>query len=39
LKLTVASGSMDHVPLPNPDDPRVWIFVGDKPTPLRSWVK
>jgi hypothetical protein len=39
LKSTVSPGSMDHVPLPNPEDPRVWIYVGDKPTPLRSWVK
>jgi hypothetical protein len=39
LKSTITPGGMDHVPLPNPEDPRVWIFVGDKPTPLRSWVK
>jgi hypothetical protein len=39
LNTTVSPGSMDHVPLPNPEDPRVWIYVGDKPTPLRSWVK
>jgi hypothetical protein len=24
--------------LPNPDNPRVVVLVGDKPTPLRSWV-
>ncbi len=39
LKSTVAPGSMDHTTLSNPKDPRVWIYVGDKPTPLRSWVK
>jgi hypothetical protein len=25
--------------LPNPENPRVVVLVGDKPTPLRSWVK
>ena len=39
LKSTVSPASMDHVPLPNPKNPRVWIYVGDKPTPLRSWVR
>jgi len=39
LKSTVSPGSRDHVSLPHPEDPRVWIYVGDKPTPLRSWVK
>jgi hypothetical protein len=39
LSLTVASGILSHTPLPNPENPRVWIYVGDKPTPLRSWVK
>ncbi len=39
LESTVASGVFSPVPLPNPEDPRVWVYVGDKPTPLRSWVK
>jgi hypothetical protein len=39
LKSTLASGGFDPSPLSNPTVPRVWIFVGDKPTPLRSWVK
>jgi hypothetical protein len=25
--------------LPNPENPRVVVLVGDKPTPLRSWAK
>jgi hypothetical protein len=37
--LTVASGVLDPDPLPDPSRPRIWILVGDKPTPLRSWVK
>ena len=36
---TVASGVFDPAPLPNPERPQIWILVGDKPTPLRSWVK
>src|ERR1019366_9086659 len=39
LKSTVASGTLSHDPFPNPNDPRVWVYIGDKPTPLRSWVK
>jgi hypothetical protein len=39
LKTTVASGGFDPSPLSDPNVPRVWIYVGDKPTPLRSWVK
>lgn len=33
------SGVRSPVPLPKPEDPRVWILVGDTPTPLREWVK
>jgi hypothetical protein len=39
LGKTVASGVFDPTPLPGLEHPRIWIFVGDKPTPLRSWVK
>ena len=40
LKSTTAQGNLfGNAPLPDPEDPRVWIYVGDKPTPLRSWVK
>jgi hypothetical protein len=40
LKSTVSPGNlMRGVPLDHAEDPRVWIYVGDKPTPLRSWVK
>jgi hypothetical protein len=35
----VASGVFDPTPLPDPEHPRIWILVGDKPTLLRSWVK
>jgi hypothetical protein len=36
---TVASGLLDTTPLPDPGRPRVRILVGDKPTPLRTWVQ
>lgn len=47
LSPTAASGvlfppgpaSTSRLALPDPDKPRVVILVGDKPTPLRSWVK
>lgn len=39
LKSTVASGILTHDPLPDSNNPRVWVYVGDKPTPARSWVK
>jgi hypothetical protein len=39
LKTTVSPGIFSPVPLPDPHHPRVWIYVGDKPTPLRSWVR
>jgi hypothetical protein len=39
LGTTVASRVFDPMPLPDSAHPRVWILVGDKPTPLRSWVK
>jgi hypothetical protein len=38
LKPTVASGLFHPSPLSNPEKPRVWIFIGDKPAPLRTWV-
>lgn len=33
------AGVFDPAPLSNSDAPRVWVFVGDKPTPLRAWIK
>jgi hypothetical protein len=39
LKSTVTGGIFDPTPLPDPDRPRVWILVGDKPTPLHSWIR
>lgn len=39
LSTTVAAGIFDQMPLSDPSHPRVWMLVGDKPTPLRSWVK
>jgi len=33
------SGMSSSLPLPNPGDPRIWIFVGDTAVPLRDWVK
>ena len=38
LKTTVASGVWNPAPLRS-GPPRVWIFVGDRPTPLSSWVR
>jgi hypothetical protein len=36
LSTTVASGGYD--PMPIPGEPRVFVLVGDKPTPLSVWI-
>jgi hypothetical protein len=39
LRKTGVPPGSDPIPLPNPDRPRVLVFVGDRPTPLSEWVK
>ena len=38
LNDTVSIGSFDPSPLPDPDRPRVRIYVGDRLAPLSNWV-
>lgn len=39
LKSTAAGPGFNPSPLPHSENPRVQVLVGDKPTPLRQWVK